>query len=96
MNNGRKYYWCAQCKRWTTTHGTKDHIGKQIQDDKKFTTSTLPSETILSSANTVVTDPFILKSNSVDSKRAPTNALTNLTTYDLSTLRNHRSAIFKT
>ena len=88
MINKCKYYWCVQSKRWTTTNGTKDHTDKQIPDDKKLTTSTLPSETIVPSANTVVTDTFSLTSNSVDPKSAPTSASTNLTTYDLSTLRN--------
>ena len=96
MNNGRKYYWCAQCKRWTTTHDTKDQTGKQIQNDKKLTTSTLPSEIIVINANTVVADTFSLVFNSVNPKSVSTSVSTNLTTYDLSTLRNHRSAIFKT
>ncbi len=26
--NGRTFYWCAKCKRWTASHGTSGHTGK--------------------------------------------------------------------
>ena len=36
--DGRTHYWCAKCKRWTTTHGTKGHVdgfNKKHQSDGK-------------------------------------------------------------
>jgi GAG-pre-integrase domain/Zinc knuckle len=29
IRNGKTFYWCAKCKRWSTTHGTNTHKGKQ-------------------------------------------------------------------
>ena len=27
--NSTVFYWCAKCKRWTTTHSTEEHTGKK-------------------------------------------------------------------
>ena len=32
--DGRKYYWCQKCKRWTETHGTADHKVGFKKDDQ--------------------------------------------------------------
>ena len=36
--NGKKYYWCAKCENWSTTHGTSGHTGKppQFKNKKKL------------------------------------------------------------
>ena len=28
QRNGRTFYWCAKCKRWTASHGTAGHTGR--------------------------------------------------------------------
>jgi hypothetical protein len=30
--DGRTWFWCGKCGRWSTTHGTTDHKGKQGDD----------------------------------------------------------------
>lgn len=27
--HGKTFHWCGKCKRWTTSHGTDQHVGKQ-------------------------------------------------------------------
>jgi Zinc knuckle len=31
LRNGKMMHWCATCGRWSTTHGTSTHVGKQGQ-----------------------------------------------------------------
>jgi Zinc knuckle len=36
---GKTFHWCATCKRWTTSHGTAQHRGKQNTDEGQTTTT---------------------------------------------------------
>ena len=29
--NGKRYYWCAHCERWTGTHGTTGHMNNKTR-----------------------------------------------------------------
>ena len=34
VRNGKTFYWCARCKRWTTTHSTATHEVKKCRESK--------------------------------------------------------------
>ena len=93
--NERKFYWCAKCSRWNTSHTTKDHTGKRNVDPSVQPelpqTPQVAASGMNPSTNLVVTDSSSLTIPSGDTKAASAN----LMTYDSSALRNHRATAFK-
>ena len=48
QKNGRTWHWCQKCNfgkgRWSTTHGTKEHVGGKSSKDKKHQANVTFSE----------------------------------------------------
>ena len=49
--HGKTFYWCAKCKRWTTSHKTSEHKSKESNESVAATTSTNNNISLMAHTN---------------------------------------------
>ena len=92
--NNKKYYWCNICKRWNTTHVTKDHTSKPKPSESDTTVIPPPTGGSGSSRSSTPSLTSTL-STTFGASTTSTSPRVNLSSYDLSTLNSQRGTLFK-
>jgi hypothetical protein len=62
--NGKTFYWCGKCTRWTTTHGTSQHRGKKKKGETNDSTGN--EQANLAQAHTDLVAGFLATMSSKD------------------------------
>ena len=60
MHNGKEYFWCEKCKRWTASHGTSTHRGSRRNKEDSTSDVNLAANLTLDPSvwNVSAFDPF--------------------------------------